>query len=330
MENTKFLIIYHKEDNDGIFSLSITYNFLSHENHINPNNISYWGVDYNELNALSDKEFEDMCNNTDYLIMCDVTFNNLKRMVQLKKHFGSKFVWNDHHAPVILESFKLKFDDVQGIRNTERSALLNTYKYFYDPLDINYGDKTVPEILRILSAYDSWSFEREGYDKEYVNIINKAVNFKLNLDPELAIKYCEDVLYNNLNEINELYNIGSLLFEYDKKNYYNLVKNFGDCNWRIKSLKDENNYRSACVLFHQGPSNSLMFEYYKDYVDNGVVFKRLNGDMWVMSLYNTNDEDDFHCGKYCKEKYKGGGHKGAAGCQITQKQMLKILKTKEI
>ena len=49
-----------------------------------------------------------------------------------------------------------------------------------------------------------------------------------------------------------------------------------------------------------------------------------------MSLYNTKDEDEFHCGKYCKEHYKGGGHKGAAGCQITQKQMLKILKTKEI
>ena len=57
MEDSKYLIIYHKEDNDGIFSLGITYNFLTHENHVNPNNISYFGVDYNDLNVLSDKEW---------------------------------------------------------------------------------------------------------------------------------------------------------------------------------------------------------------------------------------------------------------------------------
>ena len=46
--------------------------------------------------------------------------------------------------------------------------------------------------------------------------------------------------------------------------------------------------------------------------------------------YNTNDNDDFHCGKYLKEKYKGGGHAGAAGCTISEKDFIKVLKNTQL
>ena len=105
-------------------------------------------------------------------------------MVELKKMFGSNFCWIDHHAPVIKESFKLKFDDVSGERNTFKSALLNAYKYYYDPFDIDYNEGKCPEILRILSAYDSWSYEREGYTLDYVMAVNKAVTYTFNEDGE--------------------------------------------------------------------------------------------------------------------------------------------------
>ena len=31
-----------------------------------------------------------------------------------------------------------------------------------------------------------------------------------------------------------------------------------------------------------------------------------------------------------KEKYKGGGHQGAAGCQVTEEQFIEILKNRRI
>ena len=73
-----------------------------------------------------------------------------------------------------------------------------------------------------------------------------------------------------------------------------------------------------------------MFESCKDYSDNGIIFKRNQDTTWTISLYNTNNEDEFHCGEYLKKKYKGGGHKGAAGCTISEKKFLKILKNKRI
>lgn len=330
MMNNKNLIIYHKEDNDGLFSLGVIYNYLVHENHTNPDDIIYWGVDYNDLNNLSQEEFEGWIDEYSIVIMADVCFNNTKRMVELKNMFGSNFCWIDHHAPVIKESFKLKFDDVNGERNTFKSALLNAYKYYYDPFDVDYNEKKVPEILRILSAYDSWSYEREGYTRDYVMAVNKAVTYTFKLDPQKVIDFVYKVIYTDtigIKDIGAFYTLGNSFIEYDKVNYESLVNYYGDFSFII----DKGDIKEPiCVLFYQAPTGSYVFESCKERVKHGAIFKRLPSGNWVLSLYNTEDNIDFHCGEFCKKKYKGGGHKGAAGCQLTEAQFKKILKTKTI
>ena len=49
----KYLIIYHKEDNDGLFSMAIIYNYLTEEKHINRNMISLFGADYNMMENIN-------------------------------------------------------------------------------------------------------------------------------------------------------------------------------------------------------------------------------------------------------------------------------------
>ena len=83
-------------------------------------------------------------------------------------------------------------------------------------------------------------------------------------------------------------------------------------------------------MFTQGPSNSVMFSSVKDKVDNGIVFKRDKSGSWVISLYNTTDGDEFHCGDYMKKRYNGGGHSGAAGGTVSERDFIKILKDKRI
>lgn len=327
--NNKYLIIYHKEDNDGLFSMGITYNYLRFGLGI----ISeLYGASYNDLSKITDDEIDLWKKTYNGIIMVDISFE-AKRMKKLYNDFGNNFVWIDHHAPIIKESYKNKFDLCCGIRQTNRSALLLTYKYFYDPLDEEYNKKEVPELLRILSAYDSFTFENEGYTLDYVMAINKAVTYTYDLDPDKCIDICYKILYTDTitsKDIGAFHVIGSSLVNYDKLSYKNLIQNNGDFNWVVESPKNEFNNRSACALFIQGPSNSLMFESCKDYADNGIIFKRNQDTTWTISLYNTNNEDDFHCGEYLKKKYKGGGHKGAAGCTISEKNFLKILKNKRI
>jgi oligoribonuclease NrnB/cAMP/cGMP phosphodiesterase (DHH superfamily) len=327
--NNKYLIIYHKEDNDGLFSMGIAYNYLIHTLNVTA---ELYGASYNDLSKITDDELDLWKDTYKGIIMVDISFE-AKRMKKLYNDFVNNFIWIDHHAPIIKESYKNKFDSCCGIRQTNRSALLLTYKYFYDPLDEEYNKKEVPELLRILSAYDSFTFENEGYTLDYVMAINKAVTYTYDLDPDNCIDICYKILYTDTitpKDIGAFNVIGTSLINYDKLSYKNLIQNNGDFNWVVEYPKNEFNNRSACALFIQGPSNSLMFKSCKDYVDNGIVFKRNPDTTWTISLYNTNNEDDFHCGEYLKKKYKGGGHKGAAGCTITEKQFIKILKNKRV
>lgn len=332
--NTKYLVIYHKEDNDGIISAALVHYHLTKRMRVECPAISMMPADYTTLNRLTDEEIDNLQNEYENIIMVDISFNNAKRMLKLKKMFGPKFVWCDHHKPIIDESFRLGFDDVNGIRDTSKSAILCVYQYLFDPFNEKYNDKKVPEILRILSGWDSWSFEREGYTNEFCQCVNKAVTVGLSLDVNFAFEFIDWLFIHDSvcfirkygeKTVKELYDIGKTLIDYDNFNNYQLIYNNGDFEWKLDGD------RNACALFIQGPSNSLMFKELRNGNNqNGIVFKRTPTGDWTVSLYNVNDWDDFHCGEYLKSKYNGGGHKGAAGCTISEAKFLKILKSKQL
>lgn len=350
-EQKKYLIIYHKEDNDGVFSGALFYDYLINKMGCKLEDLCFIGADYNMLAEFSkDNKVEDLHKDFEHLIMTDISFNDVSYMKKLWKEFGNDFIWCDHHAPIIKASYENHFDDVPGIRDTKRSAILNVWKFLYDQFDEAYNKKKVPELLRILSGWDSWSYEREGYEFDYVRNINKGTTIKYNLSLGKAREVVHDlvdVYFNGVTGdnmyvtekdaplIKELHEFGKQLNEYDDIINKGIIETAGDTSWQI-ILHDEDKpehplVRKCCVIFHQGATNSTMFKSLRNTdIKNGVVFKHNPNGNWTISLYNINDNDWFHCGEYCKTKYNGGGHAGAAGCQISQEQFIKILKNKTI
>lgn len=315
----QYLIIYHKEDNDGLFSMAIIYNYLIIEKNINKDNIKLFGADYNDLDKLSLDD--DIIKNSTHIYISDVSFDTVEKMIQLKEMFGDNLVWIDHHKPMIDNSISKGFDDIKGIRDTKHSALYNAFKYLYPTHDI-------PELFKLLSAWDSWSYDAEGIDFDLCKYINIGVNNIYNLNPDYIINYVYLLIYIyndyiNPPDIDELYEIGKFEAKILDRTYENNVKAYGDFSWTV-------NGRTACAMFIQGPSNSQMFKVCKDKVQNGIVFKRLPDSNWALSLYNTDNQHDFHCGEYLKKHFNGGGHEGAAGCQISEELFINILKQKKI
>ena len=354
LEQKEYLIIYHKEDNDGLFSAAIFYDYLTRVLKFKLEDLCFIGADYNDLAKFQkENKVEDLHKDFKHIIMTDISFNDAKYMKKLWKEFGSDFIWCDHHAPIIKSSFELKFDDVPGVRETNRSAILCAYKYLYDPFDDDYNDKRVPELLRILSAWDSWSYEREGYDFEFVRRVNKAVTYKYNFElGKIKVLVSEliqvhqnneplgfadvvvDVVYKMFKEkdlIDNLLNTGNIIADVEDQNMENIIKNDGDNDWKL-CFEDEDDhkiYRKACAIFMQGATSSIMFKCLKNTdIDHGIVFKHKANGNWTVSLYNIREDNCVHCGEYLKKKYNGGGHKGAAGCTITESQFIKILKSK--
>ena len=92
MGEKKYLIIYHKEDNDGLFSMGIIYNYLIHELRVDRKNIDLFGADFNDMKRICsdkgvdkkntiDKFMEDYSN----IIMTDISFNDVNVMKKLYK-----------------------------------------------------------------------------------------------------------------------------------------------------------------------------------------------------------------------------------------------------
>jgi len=346
MHAEKYLIIYHREDNDGLFSGSIMYDYLIHKLNIDPENIDRLPADYNILAEFSkEMKVEELHQKYMSIIMVDISFNDWKYMKKLYKEFNTDFVWCDHHAPIIHLSQEKHFNEIPGVRDTNRSAILNVWKYLYDQFDEDYNKRAVPEYLRILSAWDSWTYEREELDFEFCRNVNKGTTIKLNLDMNEILPIIRDLVeiyvdgknkfeFSMDELIRDFEEYGKILNRYDDIVMQNILNESGDKEWQL-DLSDEEiavtKFRKACAIFHQGQSSSALFYSLRETnpeLKNVIVFKHQNNNNWVISLYNIYDNDSFHCGDFLRDKYSGGGHKGAAGCTLTQEQFIKILKNK--
>jgi len=339
----KYLIIYHKEDNDGVFSAALMQDYIMARLGIDAGDIDLMPADYNDMETMARKcspsELSSMYSN---LIMVDISFNE-KWMKSLYNEMGNKLVWCDHHSPIILASHMKKFDDILGVRETNRSAILCVWKYLYDQFDEQFKKRKCPLLLRALSAWDSFSYAREKMTLDYARHVNIGTDYKVKLDISNAIEVVHDIVSvyvdgkdgiamdvksKDKKLVRDLEKIGKMLCSYDDRKNADLVMRYGDCTWQVEAL--DGSLRSACALFLQGPSSSMMFKSLPSSIENGIVFKRNIDSSWSFSLYNTSEQDKFHCGELLKARYGGGGHSGAAGCTIKEPTFLKILKTKKI
>lgn len=351
----KYLLIYHCEDNDGLFSAAIFYDYLISKLCIKESEIKLLGSTYNSLEAFANQNpIKNLKEQYDSIIMTDISFN-ANYMKQLYEEYNNKFIWLDHHSPIIKASYENNFYECNGVRDTNKSAILCVYEYLYDAFNEVYSTinkkphSKFPELFRILSGYDSWSYEREGYEFDYVRNVNKGATIKYNLEFNKILEVVHNIIevYQNGNPsgtlsaifkdntlINELHDFGKSLNDYDDICNENIIKTAGDKTWNI-ILHDKDKgrplYKHACAIFHQGPTNSTMFKSIRNTdISQGLVFKHCTNGNWVLSMYNINDNDWFHCGEFLKERYNGGGHKGAAGCTLSEEQFINILKTKTL
>lgn len=309
----KYLIVYHQEDNDGVLSAAIAADYLLNEKEIDRKEIDFYPANYNKLSEQfkTKKSVREYFGTYDNVIFTDISFNDPAMMEEVND--VTHLIWVDHHKPIIDEMNKRNFDEVHGVRDWSKSAILNMWQYLYDPFNTVYLDGNAPILLRYLSAWDSFSYEREGLTLEQCMIINEAVNFEFQLNLE---KFIENIglFLETENEYDGsfiiLYEEGEKIVRQKEESDRRFVEKCGEDGWSV------GNSRTAIACVSSGQTSSVMFKSVADKYQNAIVFKREANGNWVISLYNIKEDHSFHCGKYLKENYGGGGHEGAAGCTI--------------
>jgi oligoribonuclease NrnB/cAMP/cGMP phosphodiesterase (DHH superfamily) len=329
IDNKKYLIIYHNEDNDGCCSAAILKHYLMTSLGVSEDNIGLFPANYAILDKVAANNFTEI-SGYDSVILTDISFNNFDYMEMLFEMFGKdNFTWIDHHAPVIKMSEERKYDiKMNGVRDTSRSAILNAYKYCYDNFDILYNGGEAPLILRYLSAIDSWSYEHEGLDFDTCRHINTGFTKTSKLEVSWWMERIEDILANSKeyvdNILDEMYTLGKKINDEADERNEKFVKHAGIGDFTV------NGNRKCIIVFTSGPTSSLIFKSVKGVYDNAVCFKTSSAGKILISMYNVTDDSSFHCGTYLHDKYGGGGHEGAAGATIDFETFINILQTKQI
>lgn len=348
MNQKKYLIIYHKEDNDGVFSAAIIKRYLIETHGIDESFIHLLPSTYSSLSTLSKEHDKPEClNNWDenytHVFIVDISFNEINVMRNIAKSTYidvNNVTWVDHHAPVIrLSNDKKKgFGNIPGVRDIHKSALLLTWQYFYDPIKEYEILNQLPHYLVTLSDYDSWNWVTKYDNADYVTAVNTATTINTNLNVETVV----DILYSLYNkdgksfevantEIEEtMFDKGETMLEYDKSRWACLIEQNGDFEWKVVT---DNEVRPTICIVCQGPSTSQMFAKYRGTkYKNGIVLKwNAKDNNWTGSMYNINVDDHFHCGEALKLTFKkAGGHEGAAGFTSSKSKINKMFKTKEI
>lgn len=324
-----FCVVYHKDDNDGVFSGAFLALYYIKKYHCDLKDIDLIGVDYNDLKTWDAETLSKMFVKYDYFAMTDVSLS-IDLLELAYNMWGENFMWVDHHAPIINAVKEAGLDNkISGIRGIEHSALYHAYQILFDN-NIPTSDEGMNMLIEQLSKWDSFTFN-DDKEKELCQIVNKGIThlYKLNINVVISL-FMPETKYTMPTGVTselyvEAYNTGKLLLEAEQQLYDNLVMTAGDF-WSLEN-------GSACVLFMQGPTNSTMFRKATElHCQFGVVFKHNGDSSWSVSVYHTHPDfgKNFHIGNWCREKYNGGGHAGAGGFTITQEQFINMLTTKMI
>lgn len=356
MRKKRYLIIYHKEDADGLVSAAIIYNYILYKLHNGDDNtivIDTFGATYNELTAMINQYgaankgmiVDILYHQYDCIFMTDISFNESEVMKLLYNKFKDSFVWIDHHFPVIHTSYKEKFDNIPGKRDTRTSAIGLSYIYCYGDDMFKQLDeqiKEIPVIFKQLAGYDSFNCEYHGCTFEECYNVNKGFEYLTKLDFDIILIKVKNILSSRDN-ISLLYNIkndyydkGKEIAEYEDEYWNNIIKISGDDTFVIDGKYGPE--RKTLVLVMQGKTCSTYFKsLINTDIKNVVVFKRVpnpkDNKVWTASVYNIRREDDeeFNVGMYLKKRYKyAGGHRGCGGFSATNTQFNKIFKTHKI
>ena len=216
------------------------------------------------------------------------------------------------------------FDKFYGIWNSKHSGAFHTWSWFFNNMKTAPSAEEVPEIIDIISKFDTWTFAKR--DKDFMISIQNGLKA---VGAELGSPVFKTLLY-------QLKNPDEVLFD-DYARLFNEVQMKGqavldfDKNWKFKEYVRQafdikitvNGHKLVgCAINSPGYSDNFMYAYDKKRHDFCLAYYKLGNGKWTGSIYIMDD-------KAATKKVKayeiarhfsptGGGHENAAGFETKE------------
>lgn len=297
MKKSKALIVFHRVDYDGIFSALICKKFLKLLGY----KVDLFGYNYGDEIPSIDPE------TVSTLYMVDVSFPGVY-MLELKEKFGDRFIYINHHITAEQESIELGFSDLPGIRKNGTAACELCWEYCFPNTEC-------PIIIQMLGTYDVWNKERYCWDD--VLRLQYALKARYGVRAETIEPDLDDLCGRC--EIGDLISEGKTIEDYLKKTRKSAVKVYSF------EVTVAGRYKGVCILGTEYGSN--VFESVFDKYDIYMVCNRKGENRYNLSMYMEPDRlPEFSAGEYLKSiNPSAGGHRCAAGIELTLEQFIKLI-----
>jgi len=286
---------YFHTDMDGICSAAIVYKFYKRDRDYTKDigeECKFIPIDYKD-----DFPFDEITPNetvifVDFSLQMEGGFERLKKITD-------KIIWIDHHKTAIE---KHKGFDCIGIREDGVAGCILTWHYFYP-------GKKVPLVVDMLGSYDIWDFSKYGED---LNRLQTGIRLaETNPESDRWVELLETE--GQFDRLTKILEDGYTALKYRNNYYGGLIK-----SWAFWA--EFEGYKAICC--NMGSTSSQLFDSVKEDYDLMMPFV-FDGKQWSVSIYTKKKEIDV---SELAKKYKGGGHKNAAGFTVKELPFTKIEK----
>ena len=284
--------IYHEADLDGVMSAAIVSKYFKRR-------------DIDLLPYNYGKEIPDV-SKYDKVFVVDVSFGDRTSLLFDEwKDKGIDVTWIDHHKTAI---DAMKDYNVKGKRRIGTAACELTWEYLFDDIE-------TPDVVELLSAYDVWDHDR--FEWSDVMAFQYGMRGYCGLDVDMAAKVMDgdhDFIYDMIRN-------GEAILEYI------VEKNRGEMDM-FSFEADVFGYKAICMNTTEFNSATFEAKYNPKKHDLMMPFC-WNGRFFRCTFYTTKEELDVSA--LARKAYPGGGgHKAAAGFQLSVEDMMEFLKTKKM
>lgn len=249
------------------------------------------------------------------VFMVDFSLQPFDQMVNLNSLCD--LVWIDHHKTALDDAEKAGFK-CSGLRRMGVGACELTWEYLFSDTAI---ENPVPIAIHLLSQYDI-------FDHSDLRTLPFQYGFRMfpdtNPDNQLLWRRFFDrnhvLQYQNVSQTIEK---GELILQYEESQNIKCCQGYSfetvlfDSTVPFGQPTSFSPKKAVCI--NRGFTNSKIFDsvYDPEKHDLMITFCRLPlpKRKWTLSFYST--KEDVDCGAIAKV-FGGGGHRGAAGCQMDE------------
>lgn len=289
----KILCIHHT-DLDGAASAAVV--GLAHQT----DQVTY--IKYNYGQELKPEWLEGY----DKVYAVDVSFRDELWVYELPN-----LTWIDHHKTAIDQ---YQGPELPGLRKIGKGACELCWEYFFP-------DQECPSLIQYLSTYDVW--DKTRFNWEIIEKIEWGAKAKYGIDPSLVIcDLVRSIEYKSVSDdiIGNLRDTGEMLLNYQTRVYKSRLKEYG------MIFPDFFGYKVLAMCTQDFTSKTFEAQWDPEKYDIMMPFCFHPEGFVRCSLYTSKDEID--C-SYIAACLGGGGHKGAAGFQISWESFYEFLNSSE-